>query len=126
MTRAKVYEFTGRPAPKFGWHKRNRITIRQAVYEALRQLKRADLPKIVGTVLENHPYYTKQRDRDKQIQFNLWQFTREGIARERPDRRWRPKPSVLKLMAPPKKRRDFKVDERLSRNESRLKLATGR
>jgi uncharacterized protein (UPF0297 family) len=103
MKRSKVYEFTGR-APKLGWN--NKVTIRHAVYQALKELKRADVPKIVGTVLQNHPAYeTKQNDRDKQIRFTLWQFCREGIARERPDRRWRPQADVLEVMAPANRRR---------------------
>jgi len=102
MKRSKVYEFTGRK-PTRGWN--NKVTIRHAVYEALKELKRADVPKIVGTVLQNHrAYQTKQRKRDKQIRFTLWQFCREGIARERPDRRWRPTRAVTAAVKAPKKR----------------------
>jgi hypothetical protein len=86
MRRSNFYEFTGRAA-KFSWKK---VTIRRAVYDALKKLKRADVPKIVDAVLAQHPDLpTKQKDQGKQIQFTLWQFTREGLARERPDRRWR-------------------------------------
>jgi uncharacterized protein (UPF0297 family) len=102
MKRSKVYKFTGRAA-KFSWGK---ITIRQAVFEALKELKCADVPKIIGTVLKKHPdYHTKQRDPDKQIRFTLWQFTREGIAREQPDRRWRPQANVVAMLRTPTKRK---------------------
>jgi uncharacterized protein (UPF0297 family) len=102
MKRSKVYKFTGRAA-KFSWKK---ITIRHAVFEALKELKCADVPKIIGTVLKKHPAYrTKQEDQDKQIRFTLWQFTREGIAKEQPDRRWQPRKDVIAVMNTPTKRK---------------------
>ena len=89
MRRAKVYEIT-RKKPKFSWKK---LTIRHAVYEALKELKRADVPKIIGSVLASG-IETKQANRDKQIRYTLWEFCRDGIAREREDRRWRPRADV--------------------------------
>lgn len=105
MKRTKVYEIT-KKKPSFSWQ---RLTIRHAVYTAMRELKRADVPKVIGAVLAQGGNHTKQKDQDKQIKFTLWQFAREGIVKERPDRRWQPRRDVLEAMAPPRKRKKRKA-----------------
>lgn len=87
--------------PRFSWSK---LTIRTAVYAAIKDLKRADVPKIIGAVLASG-VSTKQKDRDKQIRFTLWQFCKEGYVKEREDRRWKPRAEVLEVMAPPRKKK---------------------
>lgn len=101
MKRTKVYVLTGKK-PTFSWAK---LTIRHAVYEALKELKRADIPKIIGAVIAQDGLNTKQKARDKQIRFTLWQFARDGLVREYKDRRYRPKPKVLEALGAPRKKR---------------------
>lgn len=87
MTRAKVYELT-KKKPSFKWAK---VTIKQVIYEALTELKRADVPKIVDWVLLKVEFPGTHASLEQQIRSNLCQFTKEGVTKKLNDRRYRPR-----------------------------------
>lgn len=88
--KAKVYQLT-KKAPSFSWHK---VTIKRLIYEAMQELKRADIPKIVDAVIArgevHHTKLTPTAELEHQIRSYLCHFANEGVVKRMEDRRHRP------------------------------------
>jgi hypothetical protein len=88
MPRKKVtmyYEVTRRrptPTPRKG-------SVRALIWEALCDLKRADLAKITAVVTNNEHFRTIQERSSQPIYLHLYHFVREGVVKQMPDRRYR-------------------------------------
>jgi hypothetical protein len=84
--KALIYEIT-RKSPAA--HIKRPGTIQAIIYQSLKQLKRAEVSKIVDVVIAHENFQTKQEDSTQQIRWYLWKFKQVGLVREIPDRRHR-------------------------------------
>ncbi len=81
---ALVYEIT-RKSPSA--HIKRPGTIQAIIYQSLKDLKRAEVSKIVDVVLAHENFQTRQAEPAQQIKWYLWKFKNVGLVREIPDRR---------------------------------------
>jgi hypothetical protein len=82
---ALIYEITGRkPGGRL-----KPLEIKTLIWEAMQELKRAEVTKVVDIVRAKPGFRTRQTRQDQQIKWYLWKLAQEGVLRLREDRRYK-------------------------------------
>jgi hypothetical protein len=78
-------------------HIRRPGTIQALIYESMKELKRAEVSKLVDVVMASKDFRTRQANPSAQIKWYIWKFKNAGLFRQIPDRRYKSRAEVLPI-----------------------------